>query len=105
MLVRRGRQSLSSGKLSDADKDFRAAIAAEPANSAAYRGLAEVARRQGRLDDAVRELQSSIASRDSAVTRTILARLYLEQKKPDLARSEAKQLLERLHNSKPGGKP
>src|SRR5262249_49234544 len=109
VLVRRGRQSLSSGKLSDADKDFRAALVAEPANSGAHRGLAEVARRQGKLDDAVRELQASLASRDSAVTRTTLARLFLDQKKPALARAElekalklapnyadAKQLLERL---------
>jgi tetratricopeptide (TPR) repeat protein len=114
VLVRRGRQSLSSGKLDEADKEFRAALAAEPGNSAAHRGLAEVARRQGKLDDAVRELQTSLRLRDSAVTRTTLARLYLEQKKPELARGElekalklapnyanAKQLLEHLHNGKP----
>jgi Tfp pilus assembly protein PilF len=58
-------------------------------------------------------LQTSLQARDSAVVRTVLARLYLEQKKPDLARTElekalklapnyadAKQLLERLQNSK-----
>jgi len=63
----------------------------------------------------VKELQASLQSRDSAVVRTTLARVYLEQKKPDLARAElqkalklapnyteAKQLLERLQNSKSG---
>jgi len=115
VLVRRGRQNLSANKLDDAVKEFRAALAAEPGNSTAHRGLAEVARRQGKLDDAVRELQASLQLRDSAVTRTTLARLYLEQKRPELARAElekavklapnyaeAKQLLEHLRNGKPG---
>jgi tetratricopeptide (TPR) repeat protein len=114
-LVRRGRQSLSSGQIDSAEKSFRAALAAEPANSAAHRGLAEVARRHGKLDDAVKELQASLQQRDSAVARTVLARVYLEQKRPDMARvelekalklapnyTEAKQLLEHLRNGKPG---
>ena len=114
-LVRRARQSLSSGQIDAAEKSFRAALATEPANSAAHRGLAEVARRRGKLDEAVKELQASLQQRDSAVARTTLARIYLEQKKPDLARAElekalklapnyteAKQLLEHLHNGKPG---
>jgi Tfp pilus assembly protein PilF len=50
------------------------------------------------------------------VVRTMLAKIYLEQKKPEMARaeaeralklapnySEAKQLLEHLKNVKPGG--
>src|SRR6266568_2760748 len=97
------------------------ARAADPASAAAHRGLAEIDRHQGKIDDAVKELQASLQSRDSAVVRTMLAKIYLEQKKPDLARAEveralklapnyaeAKQLLEHLQNSKrsakkPGG--
>ena len=73
-------------------------------------------RRRGKLDDAVKELQSSLQVRDSAVVRTILARVYLEQKKPDLARAEAqralklapnypdaKELLQHLQSGKPNG--
>jgi Tfp pilus assembly protein PilF len=69
------------------------------------------------MEDAVKELQASLAVRDSAVVRTLLAKIYLEQKKPDLARTEveralklapnyaeAKQLLEHLRNFKPAGK-
>jgi len=69
------------------------------------------------MDDAVKELQASLEARDSAVVRTMLARIYLEQKKPDLARAEvekalklapnyaeAKQLLQHLQNSKPSEK-
>ena len=69
------------------------------------------------MDDAVKELQESLQARDSAVVRTTLAKIYLEQKKPDLARAEvekalklapnyaeAKQLLDHLRNFKPAGK-
>ena len=119
--IRRGRQELSAGNVDAAEKEFRAALVAEPGNAAAHRGLGEIERHQGKMDDAVKELQASLAARDSAEVRTMLAKIYLEQKKTDLARSEAekalklapnyaeaKQLLDHLQNSKataknPGG--
>jgi Tfp pilus assembly protein PilF len=119
--IRRGRQELSAGHADAAEKEFRAVLAADPSSAAAHRGLGEIDRRQGRMDDAVKELQASLEARDSAVVRTMLAKIYLEQKKPDLARAEvekalklapnyaeAKQLLEHLQNykaseKKPGG--
>jgi tetratricopeptide (TPR) repeat protein/TolB-like protein len=114
--IRRGRQELSAGQLDTAESDFRAALLADPANASAHQGLAEVGRRRGKLDDAVKELQASLAARDSAFVRTMLAKVYLDQKKFDLARTqaeralklapnyaEAKQLLEHLQNSKPNG--
>jgi tetratricopeptide (TPR) repeat protein len=119
--IRRGRQELSLGHIDVAEREFRAVLDADPANAAAHRGLGEIDHRQGKLDDAVKELLVSLDARDSAQVRTILAKIYLEQKKPDLAReevekalrlapnySEAKQLLDRLQNSKtpekkPGG--
>jgi Tfp pilus assembly protein PilF len=117
--IRRGRQELAAGRLDSAENEFRGVLRIEPTNAAAHRGLAEIDHRRGKLDDAVKELQASLAGRDSALVRTILARIYLEQKKPDLARAEvqralqlapnyteAKQLLEHLQNSKPhGGAP
>jgi len=115
--LRRGRQELSSGHADAAEKEFRAVLAGDPSSAAAHRGLAEIDRRQGKMDDAVKELQASLEARDSAVVRTVLAKVYLEQKKPDLARAEvekalklapnyaeAKQLLEHLQNSKPSDK-
>ena len=115
--IRRGRQELSAGHTDVAEKEFRAVLAADPGSPAAHNGLAEIDRRQGKRDDAVKELQASLATRDSAVVRTTLAKIYLEQKKPDLARAEiekalklapnyaeAKQLLEHLQNSKPSDK-
>lgn len=115
--IRRGRQELSAGDMQAAEKQFRAALAAEPANAAAHRGLGEIKRHQGKMDDAVKELQASLATRDSAEVRTMLAKIYLEQKKPEQARAEAekavklapnyaqaKQLLEHLQNSKAAAK-
>jgi len=117
--IRRGRQELSAGNMNAAEKEFRAALAAEPSNAAAHRGLGEIERHQGKMDDAVKELQASLATRDSAEVRTMLAKIYLEQKKTDLARAEAekalklapnyaeaKQLLVHLQSSKsPAKKP
>jgi tetratricopeptide (TPR) repeat protein len=114
--IRRARQELAAGHLDSAENEFRGVLRTEPANAAAHRGLGEIDHRRGKLDDAVKEFQNSLEARDSALVRTMLARIYLEQKKPDLARaevqralklapnySEAKQLLEHLAGSKPSG--
>jgi tetratricopeptide (TPR) repeat protein len=114
--IRLGRQALSEGRLDAAESEFRKALANDSASSTAHRNLAEISWRRGKLDDAVKEFQASLGARDSAVVRTTLARIYLEQRRPDLARteveralklapnySEAKKLLERLQNSKPKG--
>ena len=98
------------------EKEFHAALSTEPTNASAHRELGEIYRRRDKLDDAARELQLSLESRDSAAVRTRLARVYMEQKKYDLARaeaekaiklapnySEAKELLDHLEKSKPTG--
>jgi tetratricopeptide (TPR) repeat protein/TolB-like protein len=114
--IRQGRQELAAGRLDAAETEFRAVLAVDAANASAHRGLAEIDRRRGKLDIAVQEFQASLATRDSAVVRTMLARVYLDQKKFDLARSEAqralalapnyadaKELLDHLQNSKSNG--
>ncbi|MGB8477000.1 MAG: tetratricopeptide repeat protein [Candidatus Acidiferrum sp.] len=114
--VRRGRQELSAGRVDAAESEFRAALAGDARSASAHNGLAEVYRRRGKLDDSASELKASLDIRDSAVVRTTLARVYLEQKKLDLARAEveralklapkysgAKELLENLQKVKPSG--
>jgi tetratricopeptide (TPR) repeat protein/TolB-like protein len=114
--IRQGRQELAAGHLDTAETEFHAVLAVDAANASAHRGLAEVDRRRGKLDHAVQEFQASLATRDSAVVRTMLARVYLDQKKFDLARAEAqralalapnyadaKELLDHLQNSKATG--
>jgi predicted Zn-dependent protease len=99
-----------------AESEFRAALALDPKNASAHRGLADIARRHGDLEEAVTQLEASLQSRDSAVVRVTLARIYLEQKKPDQARAEvqhalklepnyaeAKELLDHLQSRKPSG--
>ncbi len=114
--LRHGRQELGAGRLDSAEHEFRAALGIDPANALAHRELADIYRRRGKLDEAVQELQLSLAARDSATVRVMLARIYLEQKKPELARAEvekavklapnyaeARELLEHLEKSKPTG--
>jgi tetratricopeptide (TPR) repeat protein len=114
--LRRGRQELSAGRVDAAEVEFRAALAADASSASAHNGLAEVYRRRGKFEDSAKELQASLEIRDSAMVRTTLARIYLEQKKPDLARAEveralklapkysdAKELLEHLQKAKPSG--
>jgi tetratricopeptide (TPR) repeat protein len=114
--IRRGRQELSAGRVDAAENEFRAALAADTTSASAHNGLAEVLRRRGKLDASAKELQTSLEIRDSAVVRMTLARVYLEQKKPDLARAEAeralklapnysdaKELLNHLQKLKPSG--
>jgi tetratricopeptide (TPR) repeat protein len=117
--IRRGEQYYRAGRLDAAENEFQAALVTDPNNASAHRELAEIYRRRGKLDDAVRELQLSLQARDSAAVHTTLARIYLEQKKNDLARSEvekaiklapnypeARELLNHLEKSKAtGGTP
>jgi tetratricopeptide (TPR) repeat protein len=114
--LRRGRQEVVAGRLDAAEQEFRAALASDPRNASAHSELGDIYRRRGKLEDAANELQLSLASRDSAAVRTTLARIYLEQKKPELARIEvekavklaphyppATELLEHLQKNKPTG--
>ncbi|MDQ1410322.1 MAG: hypothetical protein QOJ41_2057, partial [Acidobacteriaceae bacterium] len=116
--LRRARQELSGGQLDAAEREYHVALVWDKGNAAAHLGLGEIARRQGKLDDAAKEFLLSLEARDSAVVRTTLARVYLEQKKPAWARTEveralklapnyaeAKQLLEYLQNGKPAQVP
>jgi tetratricopeptide (TPR) repeat protein len=114
--IRQGRQELNAGRFDSAEREFRAALVLEPQNASAHRELADIYRRRSKLDDAVAELKLSLAARDSAAVRIVLARIYLEQKKTDLARAEvdkavklapnyaeAKQLREHLERTKSTG--
>ena len=91
--LRRGRQALSAGKLADAEKEFRRALGQDSKNATAHRGLGEILHREGKNDAAIGELLASLEGRDSAIARTMLAKIYLEQKKNELARTEVERAL------------
>ena len=97
-LMRRARQELAAGRLDAAEADFKAALAAAPNDPAGHRGMAEVLRRRAKRGEAIQELQTALAERDSAVDRTTLARIYLEQRKPDLAKAELEKALKLAPN-------
>jgi len=97
-LVRKGRQELAAGRLDAAEADFRAALATSPNDAAAHRGVAEILRRRSKRAEAIQELQAALSVRDSAVDRTTLARIYLEQRKPDLAKAELEKALKLAPN-------
>jgi tetratricopeptide (TPR) repeat protein len=86
------------GNIDAAEREFRTVLAANPADSAAHFGLGEIYRRRGKLDDAIKELQASLASRESAVVRTRLARIFLAQNKSDLALAELQRAIKLAPN-------
>lgn len=113
--VRAGRRDLAAGRLDEAESEFRAALAANGKYAPAHRYLGEVMSRQGKREEAAAEYLAAIELRDSAVVRTMLAKLYAEEGKADLARqqlekalklaptyAEAKQLLQKLDAAKTG---
>jgi len=57
-----------------------------PHDASAHRGMAEVYRRKNKRPEAIRSCKLPWELRDSAVDRTTLARIYLEQRKTDLAK-------------------
>src|SRR2546422_650642 len=118
----RGRGFLAAGKLDDAKREFTEAVHLAPLTSAAaHQGLAEIYGRQGRTDDAVRELRAALASRDDADLPIQLARLYMSQKRPGETpaelqaavqlhatpklQEEARQLLQQLEATNGPGEP
>ena len=113
--VRAGRQELAAGRLGEAESEFRAALAVNANYAPAHRYLGEAKLRQGKREEAAAEFLASLELRDSAVVRTMLAQIYVDEEKPELARpqlekalklapnyAEAKQLLQRLDAAKTG---
>jgi len=114
----RGGEFLRAGQLAQAERDFSEAVLIAPESAEAHMGLAEVYRRQGRTDDAIRELRAAAWTRQDAAPRIALARLFIAQKQFAEARTElraalrmepenrgARQLLDALEaNLDPGGR-
>jgi tetratricopeptide (TPR) repeat protein/TolB-like protein len=93
MHLERGQQFLGSGDLDDAQRAFTEALLSAPYDAAAHRGLAEVYRRQGRPDDALRELGAAISNLNDAATHVEMAQLLIEMNRAGDARDQLHQAL------------
>jgi Tfp pilus assembly protein PilF/TolB-like protein len=74
-LVKDGRQFLNRGLLLEAEREFQAAIQADPSSASAYAGLAEVRERTNDPDAARQEAQKSLQLQPNVEAHLILARM------------------------------
>ena len=88
-----GRDYLSQGLLPEAEKEFNAAVNANPANSQAHAGLAQVRERSASLDDARTEALASLKISPSIEPYLILARIDLQKKEYAAAAAEVQKAL------------
>jgi tetratricopeptide (TPR) repeat protein/TolB-like protein len=89
----RGRQFLAAGDLDDAQRAFTEALLSAPYDAAAHRGLAEVYKREGRPNDALRELGNAISNLNDAPTHVEMAQLLIEMNRAADARDQLHQAL------------
>jgi tetratricopeptide (TPR) repeat protein len=89
-----GSDFLSQGLVPEAEREFQAALAADPASAPAHAGLAQVRERSGSDDEARAEAQASIKIRPNAPAYMVLARLDLRNKALAAAASEVSNALQ-----------
>ena len=75
--TQQGRDYLSQGLLPDAEKEFQAAIAADPSSFAGHAALAEVREQSGSPADARSEAEASLKLQPNVPAYLVLARLEL----------------------------
>ena len=73
-----GHDYLAQGLIPEAEREFQAAISADPASTAAHAGLAQVRERSGSLDDARHEAEASLKIHPNVDAYLVLARLDLQ---------------------------
>jgi Tfp pilus assembly protein PilF len=73
-----GHDYLAQGLIPEAEREFQAAISADPASTAAHAGLAQVRERSGSLDDARHEAKASLKIHPNVDAYLVLARLDLQ---------------------------
>jgi tetratricopeptide (TPR) repeat protein len=92
-LTRLGNQYLGQGLILEAEREFQAALALDPANAAAHAGLAEVRERDGDDQIARQEAQASIKIKPNSPAYIVLARLDLAASQNGAAASDVQQAL------------
>jgi tetratricopeptide (TPR) repeat protein len=70
-----GRDYLTQGLVLEAEREFQAALQADPKSADAHLGLAEVRERSGNPDDARQEAQLSLQAKPTAAAYLVMARI------------------------------
>jgi Flp pilus assembly protein TadD/TolB-like protein len=95
----RGHQLLNQGFISEAEREFREAVALNPANAEAHAGLAGALEAGNTLVEARTEAQEALRLRQFAEPLLVLAKLDLRDNKVDAAAAEIDQALRLEPNS------
>ncbi len=85
-----GQDYLTRGLVLQAEREFQAALAADPSSAAAHLGLAQVRERSGNAEDARKEANLSLQSKQTAAAYLTLARLDLASNNLPAAAAEVK---------------
>lgn len=91
--VQHGREMLEQGLLVVAERDFREAIVLDPANAAAHAGLARFLEQTSDAAGARTEARTAVKLAPTVDAFLVLARLDLDDNKPEAARESVEQAL------------
>ena len=85
-----GQDYLTQGLVLQAEREFQAALAADPSSAAGHLGLAQVRERSGNVEDGRKEAHLSLQTKPTAAAYLTLARLDLANNDLAAAASEVK---------------
>jgi Tfp pilus assembly protein PilF len=83
-----GREYLGQGLIPEAEREFQAAIAADPSSAEAHAGLAQVREQSGNPSEARAEAQNSLKIKPNAHAYIVLARLELQANQLDASATD-----------------
>ena len=93
-LTKEGTQFFNRGLILEAEREFQAALAADPSSAAGHAGLAQVRERSNDLDAARQEAQKSLQLRPNVTAHLVLARMDLQANQLTSAAGEVSQALQ-----------
>ncbi|QNI30399.1 tetratricopeptide repeat protein [Alloacidobacterium dinghuense] len=93
-LTQEGSQFFNRGLILEAEREFQAALAADPSSSAAHAGLAQVRERSSDPDAARQEALKSLQLTQNVTAHLVLARIDLQANQLGAAAGEVSQALQ-----------
>ena len=93
-LTKEGTQFFNRGLILEAEREFQAALQADPSSSAAHAGLAQVRERSSDPEAARQEAQKSLQLQQNVTAHLVLARMDLQANQLNAASGEVSQALQ-----------